>query len=152
MFLQWLLWWCIIGVAVSATEFSHWTRTGNKIPWNLSPTSSSGTFTNYDSNGLKPYRITDDQPSHRQFATYNQNNAPQSLENGELLWNIRNVLQKLSSQININDLYPIWNSIQNGALGEKIETFLQQRQQERQSQINGYDTLWKQRRRYTPSR
>lgn len=35
-------------------------------------------------------------------------------ENGELLWNIQNVLQKISSQINMNDLRNIWNSIQNG--------------------------------------
>ncbi|KAL3998876.1 hypothetical protein ACH3XW_16830 [Acanthocheilonema viteae] len=138
MLLQWLLLlWYTVGIAVSATEFNHWRK--------------SGIFTNYDSNGWKPYPIIDDELSRRQFTTYNRNSAPQLLENGELLWNIRNILQKLSSQININDLHPIWNSIQNGALGEKLETFLQQQQQERQSQRNGYyDTFWKEPRRFAP--
>ncbi|CAG9538392.1 unnamed protein product [Cercopithifilaria johnstoni] len=151
MFLQWLLWYTV-AIAVSATEFDSWRKIGSRIPWYLSSTSGSHTFTNYDSNGWKPYSIIDDGLPHHQMTTYNQNSASQLLGNGELLWNIRNVLQKLSSQININDLHPIWNSIKNGELSKKIEMFLQQQQQERQSQNNGYDTLWKERRRFMPQR
>uniref|UniRef100_A0A5S6PWR5 Bm8500 n=1 Tax=Brugia malayi TaxID=6279 RepID=A0A5S6PWR5_BRUMA len=100
-----------------------------------------------------PYQTIDRTviPQHRQIATSDQNSATQLLENnGELLWNIRNALQKITSQINVNDLRPIWNSIQNGALGEKIEMFLQQQQREKQFQRNGYDTIWKQSRQSIP--
>ncbi|VDM09197.1 unnamed protein product [Wuchereria bancrofti] len=142
-------------MCVCATEFGHLRRSG-KIPWYLSTSASSnsGILTNYDSSNWKPYQTIDHTViPNRQIATSGQNSASQLLENnGELLWNIRNLLQKITSQININDLHPIWNSIQNGALGEKVEMFLQQQQQqqERQFQRNGYDTIWKQSRQSIP--
>nr|CDP91356.1 Bm168 [Brugia malayi] len=154
MFLQWLMLWYTLAFAVCATEFGHLRRSG-KIPWYLSTSvsSNSGILTNYDSSNWNPYQTIDRTviPQHRQIATSDQNSATQLLENnGELLWNIRNALQKITSQINVNDLRPIWNSIQNGALGEKIEMFLQQQQRERQFQRNGYDTIWKQSRQSIP--
>uniref|UniRef100_A0A5S6PW57 Bm8500 n=1 Tax=Brugia malayi TaxID=6279 RepID=A0A5S6PW57_BRUMA len=122
MFLQWLMLWYTLAFAVCATEFGHLRRSDRTVI-----------------------------PQHRQIATSDQNSATQLLENnGELLWNIRNALQKITSQINVNDLRPIWNSIQNGALGEKIEMFLQQQQREKQFQRNGYDTIWKQSRQSIP--
>ncbi|KAM3720475.1 NEDD4-binding protein 2-like [Dirofilaria immitis] len=131
---QWLFWWCIVEIAVNTTEFGRLRRNGGIIPWYLSSTSDSDAFQNHNNSNWKPYQMIDNKlSSHQQTAIDTKNTTFHLLENEELLNNIRNALQKISSQVNINYLRSIWNSIQNGELGKQIEMFLQQQQQEQET-------------------
>uniref|UniRef100_A0A915PKU9 Uncharacterized protein n=1 Tax=Setaria digitata TaxID=48799 RepID=A0A915PKU9_9BILA len=146
--LQWLTWYAVIFTA-NTNEYSRWRRTGSITPWyQSSPVAHSSILVNHDSNNWRPYETTNEELLHRQTALSSRNGASQLLENEELFWNIRNVLQKIGSQLDINELLPIWDSIRRGVLTEQIERFLQQQQREKkQYQSNNYGTLRRQAQR-----
>lgn len=131
-------------MVVSASEYGGWRRTSGVAPWYLSSSSGASSIRGYDNNGWKSSYSADEDLHSKSTST--QIRVPQLIEDGELLWAIKNVLEKVGSKVDMNDMgaqvRSVWENIRNGPLGEQIETLLQQ-PQEGQSQRNRYEQTWR---------